>query len=144
LSYTRILAAFDGRITKKGIEPGNYVEPGQTVFSLVPNEVWVIANFKETQLKQMKVGQPVSIKVAALPDREFRAHIESFQVGTGNVFTLLPPENATGNYVRGPHTKRNFKYGKELCLLVGGSARARHEERWTSTKKQRHWCYYQR
>jgi len=100
LSYTKILAPFDGRITKKSIEPGNYVQPGQTLFSLVPDEVWVIANFKETQLKQMKVGQPVSIKVDALPGREFRAHVESFQVGTGSVFTLLPPENATGNYVK--------------------------------------------
>jgi membrane fusion protein, multidrug efflux system len=100
LSYTKILAPFDGRITKKSIEPGDYVQPGQTLFSLVPNEVWVIANFKETQLKQMKVGQPVSIKVDALPGREFRAHVESFQVGTGSVFTLLPPENATGNFVK--------------------------------------------
>src|SRR6202790_311686 len=100
LSYTKIFAPFDGRITKKSIEPGDYVQPGQTLFSLVPPEVWVIANFKETQLKQMKAGQPVSIEVDALPGREFRAHIESFQVGTGSVFTLLPPENATGNYVK--------------------------------------------
>jgi membrane fusion protein, multidrug efflux system len=100
LSYTKIFAPFDGRITKKSVEPGNYVQPGQTLFSLVPPDVWVVANFKETQLKQMKVGQPVSVRVDALPDRHFRAHIESFQVGTGGRFTLLPPENATGNFVK--------------------------------------------
>jgi membrane fusion protein (multidrug efflux system) len=100
LSYAKIFAPFDGRITKKSVEPGNYVQPGQTLFSLVPPDVWVVANFKETQLKQMKVGQPVSVRVDALPDRRFRAHIESFQVGTGGRFTLLPPENATGNFVK--------------------------------------------
>lgn len=100
LSYTKIFAPFDGRITKKSVEPGNYVQPGQTLFSLVPPDVWVVANFKETQLKQIKVGQPVSVQVDAVPDRQFRAHIESFQVGTGGRFTLLPPENATGNFVK--------------------------------------------
>ncbi|HEX3445397.1 MAG TPA: HlyD family secretion protein [Chthoniobacterales bacterium] len=100
LSYTQIFAPFDGRITKKSVEPGNYVQPGQTLLSLVPPDVWVIANFKETQLKQMKVGQPVSVQVDAVPNRHFRAHIESFQVGTGGRFTLLPPENATGNFVK--------------------------------------------
>ena len=100
LSYTKIFAPFDGRVTKKSVEPGNYVQPGQTLFSLVPPDVWVVANFKETQLKQMKVGQPVSVRVDAIPGRDFNAHIESFQVGTGGRFTLLPPENATGNFVK--------------------------------------------
>jgi membrane fusion protein, multidrug efflux system len=100
LSYTKIFAPFDGHVTRKSIEPGNYVQPGQTLFSFVPFDVWVVANFKETQLKRMKIGQPVSVKVDALPGREFRAHVESFQVGTGSRFTLLPPENATGNYVK--------------------------------------------
>jgi membrane fusion protein (multidrug efflux system) len=100
LSYTKIFAPFGGRVTKKSVEPGNYVQPGQTLFSLVPPDVWVIANFKETQLKQMKVGQPVSVRVDAIPGRDFAAHIESFQVGTGGRFTLLPPENATGNFVK--------------------------------------------
>src|SRR5260370_4575794 len=100
LSYTKILAPFDGRITKKSIEPGNYVQPGQTLFSLVPYEVWVIANFKETQLKQMEVGQPVSITVDALPGREFRAHVESFQVGTGSAFTLLPRRMQQGTTLK--------------------------------------------
>jgi len=100
LSYTKIFAPFDGRVTKKSVEPGNYVQPGQTLFSLVPPNVWVIANFKETQLKKMKVGQPVSVRVDAVPGRDFNAHVESFQVGTGSRFTLLPPENATGNFVK--------------------------------------------
>jgi membrane fusion protein (multidrug efflux system) len=100
LSYAKIFAPFDGRVTKKSVEPGNYVQPGQTLFSLVPPDVWVIANFKETQLKQMKVGQSVSVRVDAIPGRDFNAHIESFQVGTGSRFTLLPPENATGNFVK--------------------------------------------
>ncbi|MBV8277800.1 MAG: HlyD family secretion protein [Verrucomicrobia bacterium] len=100
LSYTQIYAPFDGRVTKKSVEPGNYVQPGQTLFSLVPPDVWVIANFKETQLKNMRVGQPVSIKVDAVPGHDFTAHVDSFQVGTGGRFTLLPPENATGNFVK--------------------------------------------
>lgn len=100
LSYTQIYAPFDGRVTKKSVEPGNYVQPGQTLFSLVPPDVWVIANFKETQLRNMRVGQPVSVQVDAVPGHNFRAHVDSFQVGTGGRFTLLPPENATGNFVK--------------------------------------------
>src|SRR5215469_287904 len=100
LSYAQIYAPFDGRVTKKSVEPGDYVQPGQTLFSLVPPEVWVIANFKETQLKNMRVGQPVSIQVDAVPGHDFKAHVDSFQVGTGSRFTLLPPENATGNFVK--------------------------------------------
>jgi len=100
LSYARIFSPFDGRITRKNVEPGNYIQPGQTLFSLVPSDVWVVANFKETQLKKMEVGQPVSIRVDAVPGREFKAHVESLQVGTGSRFTLLPPENATGNFVK--------------------------------------------
>jgi membrane fusion protein, multidrug efflux system len=100
LSYTKIFAPFDGRVTKKSVEPGNYVQPGQTLFSLVPSDVWVVANFKETQLKKMKVGQSVSVRVDAIPGRDFKAHVESFQVGTGSRFTLMPTENATGNFVK--------------------------------------------
>jgi membrane fusion protein, multidrug efflux system len=100
VSYTKIYAPFDGRVTKKSVEPGDYVQPGQTLFSLVPPEVWVIANFKETQLKNMKVGQPVSVEVDAVPGHDFKAHVDSFQGGTGGRFTLLPPENATGNFVK--------------------------------------------
>jgi len=100
LSYTKIFAPFAGRVTKKNVEPGSYVQPGQTLFSLVPPDVWVVANFKETQLKKMKVGQPVSVRADAIPGRDFKAHVESLQVGTGSRFSLLPPENATGNFVK--------------------------------------------
>jgi len=100
LSYTKIYAPFDGRVTKKSVEPGDYVQPGQTLFSVVPPEVWVVANFKETQLKRMQVGQSVLVHVDAIPGRTFKAHVESFQVGTGSRFTLMPPENATGNWVK--------------------------------------------
>jgi membrane fusion protein, multidrug efflux system len=100
LSYTRIFSPFDGRVTKKSVEPGNYIQPGQTLFSLVPPDAWVVADFKETQLKRMKVGQPVSVRVDAVPGREFKGHVDSLQVGTGGRFTLLPPENATGNFVK--------------------------------------------
>jgi membrane fusion protein, multidrug efflux system len=100
LSYTKIFAPFDGRVTKKSVEPGNYVQPGQTLFSLVLPDVWIVANFKETQLKRMQVGQSVLVSVDAVPGRDFKAHVESFQVGTGSRFTMLPPENATGNFVK--------------------------------------------
>ncbi|MGA3171106.1 MAG: HlyD family secretion protein [Chthoniobacteraceae bacterium] len=100
LSYTRIVAAEPGRITRKTVEPGNYVTAGQTLFSIVQHDVWVTANFKETQLTRMKQGQPVSIRVDAFPNRDFKGHVDSFQLGTGSRFSVLPAENATGNYVK--------------------------------------------
>jgi membrane fusion protein (multidrug efflux system) len=100
LSYTRITAAEAGRITRKTVEPGNYVTAGQTLFSIVQHDVWVTANFKENQLDRMKRGQPVRVHVDAFPDRDFKAHIDSFQLGSGSRFSLLPAENATGNYVK--------------------------------------------
>ena len=100
LSYTKILAPDTGRITRKRVEPGVYVQIGQTLFSIVPDEVWVVANFKETQLSQMRVGQPVLIHVDAYPDTVFHGHVDSIQAGSGAAFSLLPPENATGNYVK--------------------------------------------
>jgi membrane fusion protein (multidrug efflux system) len=68
--------------------------------ALVPDDVWIIANFKETQLTDMRPGQPVDVKVDAYPSRRFKAHVDSIQSGTGSRFSLLPPENATGNYVK--------------------------------------------
>jgi membrane fusion protein (multidrug efflux system) len=100
LSYTRITAAEAGRITRKTVEPGNYVTAGQTLFSIVQHDVWVTANFKETQLTHMLRGQPVTVHVDAFPDRELNAHVDSFQLGSGSRFSLLPAENATGNYVK--------------------------------------------
>jgi membrane fusion protein (multidrug efflux system) len=100
LSYTQISAPQSGRITNKAVERGEYVAVGQPLMAIVPQEVWVVANFKETQLKYMKPGQPVKIKVDAYPQKVFKGHIDSIQAGTGAIFSLLPPENATGNYVK--------------------------------------------
>jgi len=100
LSYTKIYAPQNGKITRKNVELGNYVQVGQTLFSIVPDRLWVIANFKETQLRHMRPGQPVTIAVDAYPDKEFHGHVDSIQAGSGARFSLLPPENATGNYVK--------------------------------------------
>jgi membrane fusion protein (multidrug efflux system) len=100
LSYTKIYAPEDGRITRKSVELGALLQPGQALFVLVPAEMWVLANFKETQLKSMRPGQPVEIRLDTYPDKVFRGHVDSFQTGTGSRFSLLPPENATGNYVK--------------------------------------------
>jgi membrane fusion protein (multidrug efflux system) len=100
LSYTKIQAPQAGLITKKAVEPGEYITVGQPLLNIVTPDVWVVANFKETQLKYMEPGQSVKIKVDAYPQKVFKAHIDSIQKGTGAVFSLLPPENATGNYVK--------------------------------------------
>jgi membrane fusion protein (multidrug efflux system) len=100
LSYTETKAQVSGRVTKKAVEPGDYVQTGQAVLGLVQEDVWVVANFKETQLADMRPGQPVSISVDAYPGHEFQGHVDSFQAGTGAAFSLLPAENATGNYVK--------------------------------------------
>ena len=99
-SYTRIYAPESGRVTRKSVEPGDYVQVGQTLFSIVPDNVWVVANFKETQLRYMRPGQPATIEVDAYPDQVFKGHVDSIQAGSGAAFSLLPPENATGNYVK--------------------------------------------
>jgi membrane fusion protein (multidrug efflux system) len=100
LSYTRITAPSAGFVTKKAVEPGAYVQVGQKLLSVVGRDVWVVANFKETQIAGMKPGQPVDIEVDAYPGVTFRGHVDSIQRGTGSRFTLLPPENATGNYIK--------------------------------------------
>jgi membrane fusion protein, multidrug efflux system len=100
LSYAKIHAPCDGRVTRKAVEPGDYVQIGQQLLSLVPANVWVVANFKESQLKNMKPGQTVRVEIDALGGRTFKAHVDSVQAGSGAAFSLLPPENATGNYVK--------------------------------------------
>jgi membrane fusion protein (multidrug efflux system) len=100
LSYARIYAPQSGRVANKAIEEGQYIRVGQTLLTIVPPEVWVVANFKETQLKYMKPGQPVKIKIDAYPQKVFKGHVDSIQPGTGSIFSLLPPENATGNYIK--------------------------------------------
>jgi membrane fusion protein, multidrug efflux system len=100
LSWTVVQAPQDGWITKRNVEVGTYVTPGQQIFSLVSPEVWVTANFKESQLATMRAGQPVEIGVDAYPDLHLKGHVDSIQLGTGSRFTAFPPENATGNFVK--------------------------------------------
>jgi membrane fusion protein, multidrug efflux system len=100
LSYTKIVAPFDGHITARTVQLGNYVSPGQALFALVPKQIWVTANFKETQLTYMRPGESVEVHIDAYPKQDFKAKIDSLQAGTGARFSLLPPENAVGNYVK--------------------------------------------
>ena len=100
LARTIITAPVAGRVTKLTAAKGGYAAVGQTLMMFVPREVWVTANFKETQLKLMRPGQPVAIAIDAYPDRTFAGHVDSVQSGSGTAFSLLPAENATGNYVK--------------------------------------------
>lgn len=100
LSYTKIYAPANGRVTRKNVEPGSYVQAGNALLALVPPETWVVANFKETQLDHMRPGQPVDIRIDAYPSLKLHGRVESIQSGTGSRFSLLPSENATGNFVK--------------------------------------------
>jgi membrane fusion protein, multidrug efflux system len=100
LSYTTITAPEAGRVTRRAVEEGMFVQPGQQLMAIVTDELWVVANFKETQLEHIRPGEPVDIRVDAYPRHRFRGHVDSIQAGTGARFSLLPPENATGNYVK--------------------------------------------
>jgi membrane fusion protein (multidrug efflux system) len=100
LSWTVVAAPQDGWITKRNVEKGTYVAPGQQIFSIVAPEVWVTANFKESQLADMRKGQPVKVKIDAYPALDLRGHVDSIQLGSGSKFTAFPPENATGNFVK--------------------------------------------
>jgi membrane fusion protein (multidrug efflux system) len=100
LAYTTIKAPMAGRVSKKSVEPGQVVQPGQPLLAIVPLEdIWITANFKETQLKDMHPGQRATVSVDAY-DRSYEGHVESIAAATGARFSLLPPENATGNYVK--------------------------------------------
>ena len=101
LSYTKIYAPEDGTVTRKTVQEGQLVQIGTPLMALSQSDdIWVVANFKETQLTDMRLGQPVDITVDAYPDQTFHGKIESFQAGTGSRFSLLPSENASGNYVK--------------------------------------------
>jgi membrane fusion protein (multidrug efflux system) len=101
LERTRIVAPAAGIISRKSVEVGQVIQPGQPILALVSlGDVWVTANFKETQLKNMRAGQAATVEVDALGGREFKGHIDSIAAATGAKFSLLPPENATGNYVK--------------------------------------------
>ncbi len=100
LQYTTIAAPTDGIVSKKSVEPGQVIQPGQPLLAIVPlDDVWVTANFKETQLRDVRVGQPVLIDVDAY-GTTYRGRVESIAAATGARFSLLPPENATGNFVK--------------------------------------------
>ena len=99
-SYTEVRAPASGWVTQKAVEPGAYIQVGQSLFALVRKDVWVTANFKEDQIARMRPGQEVEVAVDALHGKKFRAHVDSMQAGSGARFSLLPPQNATGNYVK--------------------------------------------
>jgi membrane fusion protein, multidrug efflux system len=101
LEYTAIKAPGSGIVSRKAVEPGQIVQPGQPLMAIVDLEkIWITANFKETQLKSMRPGQKAKVEVDALGGREFEGHIDSIAAATGAKFSLLPPENATGNFVK--------------------------------------------
>ena len=100
LSWTVVTAPQDGWITKRNVEMGDYVTLGQQIFSIVTPEVWITANFKESQLDRIRPGQPVTIKLDAYPNLDLGGHVDSIQLGSGSKFTAFPPENATGNFIK--------------------------------------------
>lgn len=100
LDHTRIIAPMNGSIANLSVNRGSYVAPGMQLMALVPDDLWVTANFKETQLKDIHVGDPVEIKIDAFPDRVFAGKVASIQRASGQEFQLLPAQNATGNFVK--------------------------------------------
>lgn len=100
LSWTRVTAPQDGWVTHRNVNQGDYVQQAQQILSVVSPEVWITANFKETQLARMRTGQHVKIGIDAYPSLKLRGHVDGIQSGSGSRFTAFPPENATGNYVK--------------------------------------------
>jgi len=103
LSYTEVVAHITGFVTRRQVEVGNWLQPGQPLMSLVPleiKELWINANYKETQLTNVCIGQPAEVTVDTYPDVTFQGKVDSIMAGTGAAFSLLPPENATGNWVK--------------------------------------------
>jgi membrane fusion protein (multidrug efflux system) len=141
LADTKIIAPMDGYITKRGVERGDYVQPGQQLLTLVGKDIWVVANFKETQLKNMHEGNLVDIKIDAFPNVKLKGKIDSIQMGTGVYFSAFPPQNATGNYVKiiqrvpvkitfteAPDPKLHLGLGMSVVPVVHiGTAEAVHE-----------------
>jgi len=103
LGYTRVKAEIEGYVTKRQVTAGNWVQPGQPLMMLVPlktSRLWIQANYKETQLNHVYVGQPATVRLDTYPGVEFTGTVDSIMAGTGSAFSLLPPENATGNWVK--------------------------------------------
>lgn len=100
LKYTKIYAPSDGVVAARSVEKGNYVTVGQPLMNIVPEQIWVVANFKEIQLTHMQPKQEVSIKIDTYPNKRFKGHVDSIQRATGAKSSLFPPENAVGSYVK--------------------------------------------
>jgi membrane fusion protein (multidrug efflux system) len=100
LKYTHVVAPEAGHIAQRSVAVGNYVSPGQDMMTIVPSQLWVTANFKETQLARMRVGQSATVTVDACGKTDVPGHVDSIQRGAGQAFGILPPENATGNFVK--------------------------------------------
>ena len=100
MQYTNVIAPQDGTVSSRRVETGMYVQPGSPLFVIVPNNVWVVANFKENQLRHMRAGQPVDIKIDTYPDHVFKGEVESIQRSSGAKSSLFPPENAVGSFVK--------------------------------------------
>jgi len=123
LSYTKIVAPRDGVITYRQIQLGQTVTPGARLLSLVTRPVWIRANFKETKLAKLKVGQAVDIRIDALKDKKFSGKVVSFAGATGSEFALLPPQNATGNFtkvVQRLPVRIQFSSGQDLTAIHPG------------------------
>lgn len=100
LANTKIYASVSGKMTKRNVERGDYIQAAQSITSIVANDFWITANFKETQLKNMRIGDKAIIHIDSFPSIELSGKVESIQAGTGGRFSLFPPENATGNFVK--------------------------------------------
>ena len=100
LGDNRLVAPIAGQLVNRQVNVGSYVGPGTQLMAIVPDHVWVTANFKETQLRHMRIGDSVTIQVDAYPDVAFKGHVDSVQRGAGQAFAILPPQNSTGNYVK--------------------------------------------
>ncbi len=100
LSYTQVRAPQDGRVARRAVEVGSYLQPGQSLMALVSPQVWVTANYKENQLEKMRPGQPVALSIDAYPALVLQGHVDSMQMGSGSRFSAFPAENATGNFVK--------------------------------------------
>ena len=128
LSYTQIKAPADGFITKKSVEVGKFVSPAIPICAVVPDKnAWIVANYKEAQIEKMRIGQKVKIKIDAYPDKKFEGKIESIQLGTGEVFSLFPPQNASGNWIKVTQripVKIIFNKPPNIALRVGMSVDA--------------------
>lgn len=100
LSYTKIVSPTDGQVAQRTVESGNRVQPGQALLAISEPDVWVVANLKETQMEKVRVGQPVAIRIDSFPHQKFSGWVDSVQPGSGATYSLLPPDNATGNFIK--------------------------------------------